>query len=152
MLLCFCVFSSRRRHTRCALVTGVQTCALPIYTTGGVVHFITKRPSKEFEAEAYFETGWYDSLKFSSVPVIKAGVAVNVPIGETLSARFAISHVSQANYTFNLERRSPEPNQDAVTLRGAVSFHPTDRFELLLKADYINEIGSANVETPVTNA
>src|SRR3546814_10775390 len=24
-------FSSRRRHTRCALVTGVQTCALPIY-------------------------------------------------------------------------------------------------------------------------
>src|SRR3546814_1139763 len=24
--------SSRRRHTRCALVTGVQTCALPIST------------------------------------------------------------------------------------------------------------------------
>src|SRR3546814_5073520 len=40
------VFSSRRRHTRCALVTGVQTCALPIsktrafwdqYGLGGVV-------------------------------------------------------------------------------------------------------------------
>src|SRR3546814_8578998 len=31
--MCFCCFffSSRRRHTRCALVTGVQTCALPIY-------------------------------------------------------------------------------------------------------------------------
>src|SRR3546814_20633132 len=28
MLIFF--FSSRRRHTRCALVTGVQTCALPI--------------------------------------------------------------------------------------------------------------------------
>src|SRR3546814_3114485 len=31
--LCFFLvffFSSRRRHTRCALVTGVQTCALPI--------------------------------------------------------------------------------------------------------------------------
>src|SRR3546814_11876223 len=27
-------FSSRRRHTRCALVTGVQTCALPIYLVG----------------------------------------------------------------------------------------------------------------------
>src|SRR3546814_11723906 len=27
----FFLFSSRRRHTRCALVTGVQTCALPIY-------------------------------------------------------------------------------------------------------------------------
>src|SRR3546814_18502082 len=34
-MLCICwwlfFFSSRRRHTRCALVTGVQTCALPIY-------------------------------------------------------------------------------------------------------------------------
>src|SRR3546814_2763499 len=29
--VCLCVlFSSRRRQTRCALVTGVQTCALPI--------------------------------------------------------------------------------------------------------------------------
>src|SRR3546814_11448264 len=34
LLFCFLlvfVFSSRRRHTRCALVTGVQTCALPIF-------------------------------------------------------------------------------------------------------------------------
>src|SRR3546814_3101312 len=29
----FFFFSSRRRHTRCALVTGVQTCALPIFAT-----------------------------------------------------------------------------------------------------------------------
>src|SRR3546814_4511898 len=31
VFLCF-FFSSRRRHTECALVTGVQTCALPIYS------------------------------------------------------------------------------------------------------------------------
>src|SRR3546814_3899024 len=30
MSRCFFFFSSIRRHTRCALVTGVQTCALPI--------------------------------------------------------------------------------------------------------------------------
>src|SRR3546814_16630270 len=35
-LLCF-FFSSRRRHTRCALVTGVQTCALPIYDGAGAL-------------------------------------------------------------------------------------------------------------------
>src|SRR3546814_3602798 len=34
LLVCLCFFfSSRRRHTRCALVTGVQTCALPISDT-----------------------------------------------------------------------------------------------------------------------
>src|SRR3546814_9656873 len=31
--MCF-FFSSRRRHTICALVTGVQTCALPIWKRG----------------------------------------------------------------------------------------------------------------------
>src|SRR3546814_8341994 len=31
-------FSSRRRHTRCALVTGVQTCALPIRTEEGTIY------------------------------------------------------------------------------------------------------------------
>src|SRR3546814_10756195 len=37
----FFFFSSRRRHTRCALVTGVQTCALPICATrhaAGLAH------------------------------------------------------------------------------------------------------------------
>src|SRR3546814_2346143 len=29
--------SSRRRHTRCALVTGVQTCALPIFWIEGAL-------------------------------------------------------------------------------------------------------------------
>src|SRR3546814_7611769 len=33
----FFFFSSRRRHTRCALVTGVQTCALPICRFSRVV-------------------------------------------------------------------------------------------------------------------
>src|SRR3546814_1730236 len=31
-------FSSRRRHTRCALVTGVQTCALPIWRTAVLIY------------------------------------------------------------------------------------------------------------------
>src|SRR3546814_1945280 len=39
MFCIFFFFSSRRRHTRCALVTGVQTCALPISV---------KRPKDEF--------------------------------------------------------------------------------------------------------
>src|SRR3546814_18044188 len=33
----FFFFSSRRRHTRCALVTGVQTCTLPICNLVGAL-------------------------------------------------------------------------------------------------------------------
>ena len=32
------IFSSRRRHTRCNLVTGVQKCALPIYTFDNIMY------------------------------------------------------------------------------------------------------------------
>src|SRR3546814_10703894 len=32
----FFFISSRRRHTRCALVTGVHTCALPIWMAGWI--------------------------------------------------------------------------------------------------------------------
>ena len=35
-------FSSRRRHTRCADVTGVQTCALPILITHPVARHIER--------------------------------------------------------------------------------------------------------------
>src|SRR3546814_8879609 len=38
MIVVFFVFSSRRRHTRCALVTGVETCALPIFEPGRLGH------------------------------------------------------------------------------------------------------------------
>src|SRR3546814_7664367 len=37
--MCCFFFSSRRRHTRCALVTGVQTCALPISQVIGIFAF-----------------------------------------------------------------------------------------------------------------
>src|SRR3546814_3119143 len=43
-------FSSRRRHTRCALVTGVQTCALPILgfaTDAQVKAFLQQAPAFE---------------------------------------------------------------------------------------------------------
>src|SRR3546814_13674126 len=40
MIVLVIFFSSRRRHTRCALVTGVQTCALPIFA--GIVQGLSE--------------------------------------------------------------------------------------------------------------
>src|SRR3546814_11591491 len=81
-------FSSRRRHTRCALVTGVQTCALPIS-----LHFEAERrealalayPDSDFpdatswlvdeerrasfeNAGAHFESRYYATLTFLPPP------------------------------------------------------------------------------------
>src|SRR3546814_5107977 len=47
--LFFFFFASRRRHTICALVTGVQTCALPIYRAFGLLDRVAglRRPQAE---------------------------------------------------------------------------------------------------------
>src|SRR3546814_7088162 len=49
-IFCF-FFSSRRRHTRCALVTGVQTCALPILKIPGYGEFEGMKTSVFLEVE-----------------------------------------------------------------------------------------------------
>src|SRR3546814_7526252 len=65
-------FSSRRLHTRCALVTGVQTCALPIslpvkFESLGlplrhIAHAVVGRTYEESGYEAFKEE-WFDLLQ-----------------------------------------------------------------------------------------
>src|SRR3546814_10817748 len=55
MTCLYLFFSSRRRHTRCALVTGVQTCALPIcFDFGRVDAGVARAKGAEREAIAQF--------------------------------------------------------------------------------------------------
>src|SRR3546814_1146371 len=52
-------FSSRRRHTRCALVNGVQTCALPISTVGSELG----RPDDGSDSTGFFNDEFFVGLK-----------------------------------------------------------------------------------------
>src|SRR3546814_19879176 len=49
----FFFFSSRRRHTRCALVTGVQTCALPISSPSRSSRHRTARAGRFRSAQSH---------------------------------------------------------------------------------------------------
>src|SRR3546814_7963117 len=53
-------FSSRRRHTRCALVTGVQTCALPISTAPGPGPNGSNFRQSELDKFAALANRWWD--------------------------------------------------------------------------------------------
>src|SRR3546814_8739284 len=62
--MCFFVcffFSSRRRHTRCALVTGVQTCALPISHPGTLAKYLPPA-APDAAAQAVIKPAGGDSL------------------------------------------------------------------------------------------
>src|SRR3546814_9800675 len=68
-LWCFYVlffFSSRRRHTSCALVTGVQTCALPIFELPDVLqdplHFRDSKKYPDRLKDARAKTGQRDAF------------------------------------------------------------------------------------------
>src|SRR3546814_8266850 len=54
-------FSSRRRHTRCALVTGVQTCALPI-CSGLLTFGVPTSPGVPADLAKYTLTADYNDL------------------------------------------------------------------------------------------
>src|SRR3546814_1638455 len=55
--MCFFFFSSRRRHTRCALVTGVQTCALPISEGKAIGRPASLTTDERAEVERRLESG-----------------------------------------------------------------------------------------------
>src|SRR3546814_6587847 len=60
-LHCF-FFTSRRRHTRCALVTGVQTCALPIclhQSVGSALKEAFAHPSYNLLTLGFFVCGFH---------------------------------------------------------------------------------------------
>src|SRR3546814_15103306 len=67
-MLCFSVcffFSSRRRHTSCALVTGVQTCALPISGLGLRGSYPLQRfldPECHCSSDDLTQLRWFDRL------------------------------------------------------------------------------------------
>src|SRR3546814_5308544 len=88
-------FSSRRRHTRCALVTGVQTCALPIFVPIGVAG--VERAAIEAGAVGIAHAVAAEAVEFppadihagivEEVHILRFAVAEAVP--EAVDGRFA---------------------------------------------------------------
>src|SRR3546814_10837157 len=72
---CLFFFSSRRRHTRCALVTGVQTCALPICERLFRAARETLDLGRGFHVFAGFPVDRYD---LAACRVAYCGVAANL--------------------------------------------------------------------------
>src|SRR3546814_15629324 len=78
----FFFFSSRRRHTRCALVTGVQTCALPISYHGSAISPVVSQASiAAWNDEAHvIENRRLYREKFEAVvPILKPVLDVSWP-------------------------------------------------------------------------
>src|SRR3546814_9582983 len=90
----FFLFSSRRLHTRCALVTGVQTCALPILTCA------TPAPLPVMPA-SIFASATAQSIG-ASIPRTGAGSLGGMGTRATSTLR----HGRRASETIHIEKRA----------------------------------------------
>src|SRR3546814_6602830 len=83
-MLCVFFFSSRRRHTSCALVTGVQTCALPIYLFAGDGEGQwLDRPIAEELARAKLEEAAEAIMQLGTLGWVRVLLAQHIPQNET---------------------------------------------------------------------
>src|SRR3546814_1509766 len=101
----FCLFfSSRRRHTRCALVTGVQTCALPIFTCAVLASAALATPAfaqDEADKGMYFQlrTGVAD-LNNPDFAIIDTSSEPNNRLDTKLNTKSAATFGGELGYDF----------------------------------------------------
>src|SRR3546814_5180498 len=81
-MLCVVLFfflSSRRRHTRCALVTGVQTCALPISAGGGEIAVALEGGHGQLFVQSYGHDPLEPRDPLRSLPPAEAAAVLAAP-------------------------------------------------------------------------
>src|SRR3546814_8962734 len=110
-------FSSRRRHTRCALVTGVQTCALPI--SRDVSEAANAAEAQRIAEESIEILARIHSL--DTAPFVAAGVAQPSSPEET-----AFAYLAPNIAIFHRLKKTPQPMMEWA-LRWVSRNVPQDR-------------------------
>lgn len=116
---------------RIEVLRGPQGTLFGRNTTGGLINFVTRRPTDEFEG--------YVSLQLESFDGIRAEGAINIPIADGISQRFAAHFLKRDGYTRNLFDDSRIDGRDQYTLRSSTRFEPTDTTTIDLVLTYFEE-------------
>ena len=113
---------------RVEVLKGPQGTLFGKNTTGGVVHFITNKPSFD-EVEGFAEVTYqeYDQVRVRGV--------VNVPVQDNFAARFAASWHNGDGYLDNANGDDIN-DRDRFTIRGQLLFEPDDDLSVRVIVDY----------------
>lgn len=114
---------------RIEVLKGPQGTLFGANTTGGVVNVINTQPKDEFEAKADFSYGNYNRFR--------AAGALNLPLAESLAARFVVSHDSRDGFFTNVVDGSNLGHRNATLFRGAVKYAPGPDFDMTLSGEYV---------------
>jgi iron complex outermembrane receptor protein len=115
---------------RVEILRGPQGTLFGRNATGGLVHYITAKPTTE-------DVNGYGSLTYGSFNRVKAQGAVNLPLGEALSARLSLATHQGGGYVEN--RLAPDKdlnNANETAGRIQLRYEPNDQFDLLLNGRF----------------
>ena len=127
---------------RVEVLRGPQGTLFGRNATGGLIHYISRQPTEEFEGYGEFTYGSYNQTKWEG--------ALGGPITQNLLGRVSFAgnfHDGVAENRIGPDLRESE----AYALRGQLEFRATDNFTLNLKAHYSEDdsLGNAYTSTPI---
>lgn len=113
---------------RVEVLKGAQGTLYGRNVTAGVVKFVTKKPTQDFELSVTGGLGSFDRRFATGV--------VNVPLGETAAFRVVGSVDNRSGFTKDVGTGREADNQKKWNVRGALSWTPNDRFSALIEGGY----------------
>ena len=112
---------------RVEVLRGPQGTLFGRNATGGLIQFVSAKPTDEFEA--------YTSFTYGSFSQIKTETAISGPITDNVRARFSVATNNHDGFVDNL--LGPDGNEaDSISTRLQLDFDIGERGSLLLRGDY----------------
>jgi iron complex outermembrane receptor protein len=150
---------------RVEIAKGPQSTLFGRNATGGVVHYVTRRPTREFEAYGDITYGEYNHINFEG--------AVSGPLGNVLSGRVAVMYNRFDEVLDNKYTAADAPlhpgtglpmagspgggedmwNDDTLGVRAQLLFEPQDNMSLLVSGNYArSDLSSSPYQSSPTMA
>lgn len=127
---------------RIELLRGPQGTLWGRNATGGAINLVTKQPAGQFVGRLFGEYGQIDGP--GTLDSQRYTGSITGPLSQRVLGRFSASQAKSDNTTVNVLLDEPGKNRDATSLRGALTFLPSDSFSLTLDVDDIEDDAHCN--------
>lgn len=126
---------------RVEILRGPQGSLFGRNATGGLVHYVSRKPTDSFEGYGEFTAGSYSQLKFEG--------AAGGPLTENVLGR--LSFTTNHHDGYNENRTGADLlESDTYSIRGQLLLQPNEDIDMLVKVHYANndEVGHGYSHTP----